>query len=167
MTITKTDGETFAKVHFPKGHSELSGQWIDYIQEAATGAYQRGFIEGQKAMRERATKEADYHWQRGHNPTRAIRNLPIKGKTMSDNYGRDTIITRILCLECGTPMRVSYDAKAGVKYDSWRNGDPTGARVFYNTIYMHPCKTCVAKLTAPATALAKALKQIGENDEQA
>jgi hypothetical protein len=79
---------------------------------------------------------------------------------------RDTLITRFRCSECGNFLEILYDVEApimrGVAKNSgiWRESDPTGAEVRYTSLFIEPCRHCIAKLTEPARNLAASIKAL-------
>jgi len=80
---------------------------------------------------------------------------------MANDIGRTDLITRFFCRECGGKLNVSYDQHEG-RHDAHESGDPTGAQCRYSSIFIWPCKRCIEKHTAPAKAMAAAIKSMAE-----
>lgn len=78
---------------------------------------------------------------------------------MSDGM-RTELITRFVCGDCGELLTIPYEPKAERRQSISQSGDPTGAKVRYNPIYINPCRHCIEKHTAPAKALAAAVKMM-------
>lgn len=76
---------------------------------------------------------------------------------------RNTIITRLVCNECGILLDVCYYNEASEtakRADHWRKDDPTGALCFYNKLYVSPCQNCISKQTKSAKQLTDAIKAL-------
>lgn len=60
-----------------------------------------------------------------------------------ENLGRDFLVTKFKCAECGSNLQLSYEKRNEPKYlDDCRDGI-TGANKVEQNIFIEPCHKCV------------------------
>ena len=77
---------------------------------------------------------------------------------MSDNYGRNNLVTRFKCSKCGNQLTLSAKDESPVGLKEYERDGITGASKVENDIFIEPCKTCVDKPQKQLDTLKEILK---------
>lgn len=78
------------------------------------------------------------------------------------NSGRNHLVTRFRCTDCGEYLDLSYEPKEKLSHLTQRDEVVTGASKVENTLYIEPCRGCVGKAQRPIALMREALRDIGE-----
>lgn len=76
----------------------------------------------------------------------------------ANDFSRRNLVTSSICTGCGANLTLSFDKLGEHAPDAETSHGAGGAYVLENRIHVHPCKTCIERITAPARAISDAIK---------
>lgn len=86
---------------------------------------------------------------------------PQKVMIMNKDFGRTNINTQLICTNCGSALRLTYDKRV---VTNGANYEITGGNKVDNYLYVYPCDHCYGKAKRPLELLKSALKEATGDD---
>ena len=80
----------------------------------------------------------------------------------ADNFMREYLVTKFACANCGQRLNLSYRPKeCAATRPGYVMGEPTGAAMVEQVVYLEPCEACLAPARDAQRAMQTLVKIAG------